>query len=315
MQKPRILVVGDISIELVLGTAILPPPTGVANAESFAYSPGGKGVLSSVALARLGADAVLLTKVGEDLYGKELCDYLSDEGVDTRFVAKDGEHNTATEVVLRERLSSERRLVYAGALGTFAEEDVEGGFLSYPDAVILHGNLPTTVLTRTCEKAAAEGLPLFLLGLPDVLRDAGAPTVSCEILSVDEEEIQRATGIRPADQERCMKACIALTRLVKAHYVVLRLGERGCFLYDGTFHTFISAYDVPQPEGVSADEAFGAALVFEFLRSQGNVRRACDYATVVSAVYLTQGGGLPAYPSERDIKQFLVRNEIDFEGE
>lgn len=315
MKQPRILVVGDICTELVLSTTILPPPTGVATAESLEYLPGGKGLLSSVALARLGADAVLLSKVGEDLYGKELCDYLSDEGVDTRYVVRDRERGTATEVTLQERLSSARRLVYAGALGTFGEEDVVGGFISYPDAVILHGELPDAVLDKTCEVVTDKELLLFVASLPDPTRYPLTRLTACEILSVDEKEIYDATGIRPADQERCMRACIALTKKIKAKYVVLRLGERGCFLYDGTFYSFISAYDVPQPEGVSDDEAFAAALVFEYLRSEGDIRRACDYATIVSAVYLSHGGGLRAYPSERDLKRFIARNDIDFELE
>jgi ribokinase len=110
-----------------------------------------------------------------------------------------------------------------------------------------------------------------------------------------------------------MRACIALSQRVKAKYVVIRLGERGTFLFDGKFSTFVSAYDVPQPKGVESDDAFGAALVHEYLRSDGDIARACDFATVVSAVYLARGGGLRAYPYFEDVRRFVKKNEIDYD--
>lgn len=312
MQKPRILVIGDVSTELVVRTDRLPAPGGATDVESFDYLPGGEGTHSAVALARLGADAVICAKLGDDSYGEELAEYLGDEGVDVRFLAEARGENTALEVILREQGIAERRLCYAGALLRFDDSDVEESFICYPDAVMLHGDLPAQVIDKAVKMAGDKKLPLFLASLPDPSRYSLSRLGECEILTVDETQTERVTGIRPADQERCMKACIALTRAVKAKYVVLRLGERGCFLYDGVFHRFISAYDVPQPAGVSADEAFSAALALEYLRSDGDIRRACDYATIVSAVYLTRGGGLRAYPSAGDVRQFILRNEIEF---
>lgn len=312
VQKPRILVVGDVSIELLVKTSRLPSPGGAEDVESFDYLPGGNGTHSSVALARLGADCVISAKLGDDSYAAELAEYLSDEGVDARFLAEARGENTALEILLAEENAPIRRLCYAGALLRFTDSDVEEAFICYPDAVMLHGELPSQVLDQTVRAASAKSLPLFLASLPDPSRHPLTRLGSCEILTVDEAQTERATGIRPADQERCMKACMALTRTVKAKYVVLRLGERGCFLYDGTYHRFIAAYDVPIPKGVSADEAFSAALALEYLRSEGDIRRACDYATIVSAVYLTRGGGLRAYPSAGDVKQFIQRNEIEF---
>lgn len=312
VQKPRILVVGDVSIELLVRAERLPLPGGAEDVKSFDYLPGGNGTHSSVALARLGADSVISAKLGDDSYAEELAEYLSDEGVDARFLAEARGENTALEIILAEEGGASRRLCYAGALLRFSESDVEESFICYPDAVMLHGDLPSAVLDKTVRMAAIKELPLFLASLPDPSRHPLAQLGPCEILTVDEAQTERVTGIRPADQERCMKACMALTRVVKAKYVVLRLGERGCFLYDGTYHRFIAAYDVPVPKGVSADEAFSAALALEYLRSDGDIRRACDYATIVSAVYLTRGGGLRAYPSAGDVKQFIQRNEIEF---
>lgn len=312
MQKPRVLVIGDVSVELVVKTEYIPENGGSVSADSFDYMPGGRGTTSAVSMARLGADAVLCSAMGDDSYGKELGEYYSSEAVDTRFFVKKRGESTSTELVLRDFSGSERRISYGGALYKFTDSDIEEAFISYPDAVLLHGNLPERIIDVTTEQAYSQKLPMFIASLPDPSRYPLSRIKECEILVVDEDDAYRCSGIRPSDQEKCMRVCMALSQRVKAKYVIIRLGERGAFLYDGTFYSFISAYDVPAPKGVSADDAYTSALVYEYLRTDGDIKRACDFAAIVSAIYLSRGGGLRAYPSSEDVKRFVFRNEIDY---
>ncbi len=313
MLKPRILVCGDIRTELVITVDTLPERNGRTEAESLDYLPGGKGSISSVALSRLGADTVLCSALGDDTYGKELFEYLSSEKVDARFAPQKRGESTPIDVIIKDQNDVSRTVGFGGALEKITEGDIDEAFISYPDAVVLHGTLPEKVIDRAVSQTDEHNLPLFLLTLPDPSKYPLSRIGECEILVTDENGALKYTGIRPADQEKCMRACIALTQRVKAKYVVMRLGERGTFLFDGTFYSFISAYDVPQPKGVESDDAFGAALVYEYLRSDGDIKRACDFATIVSAVYLTRGGGLRAYPYLEDVKRFIKRNEIDYD--
>lgn len=312
MQKPRILVVGVAGTEMVLKTPFLPTAGESAAVDSFHFLPGGGGTALSVALARLGSEPVLSAHLGGDPNAKELTDYLRSEGIDTRFLTEEPSESTALDVILREERQSDRRLRYAGASERFRSSDVEEAFLCYPDAVILHRGLPGEVNDEAVACAERRQLPLIVASLPDPARYTPSRFGACELLVVDSDDAERCTGIRPIDQEKCMKACMALTNRIKAKYVVLRLGERGVFLYDGMYYDFIAAYDVPQPNGVSSEHAFTAALVLEYLRSEGEVKRACEFASIVSAVYLTRGGGLRAYPTDEDVRRFIDRNEIDF---
>ncbi len=315
MLKPRILTVGDVTIEWTLQYRHLATPGTKVLGDQFHYLPGGRGTKTAVALARMGADPVLCARIGDDGNGEELLQYLSAEGVDTRFVNQTRGDNTALSVHLREEGIAERCLRFPAAGNRLSASDVEEGFISYPDAVILHGELPAEAYDEAVKMAKKQEIPLFLLSLSDDERYPIARFDSCEILSVDEEQALRYTGIRPSDQEKCMKACMALTQQIKAKYVILRLGERGSFLFDGLYYHFFSSYEVPQPTDVSTSEAFSSALVLEYLRSEGDIRRACEFASIVSALYLTRGGGFRAYPTMEDTKRFIYRNEIDFEIE
>jgi len=312
-MKPRVLIVGSACVELIVKTPSIPGAGQTTVGDCFYYLPGGKGTDTSVALARLGGDPVFSSKLGDDPNGKELADYLVSEGVDCRFVQFERGENTALEVVLREEGQADRRLAYPGAGALFSAEEVEEAFICYPDAVILHRGLPTSAIDEAATMAEKKKLPLFAVSLPDADAYPLSRLGECEALIVDEEDIARCTGIRPVDQEKCMKACMALTQHVKTKYVILRLGERGSFLYDGMYYHFIAAYDVPQPNGVTSEGAYAAAFVLEYLRSEGDLKRSCEFATIISAIYLTRGGGMRAYPTTEDVRRFILRNEIDFE--
>lgn len=312
MLKPRILTAGEVCTELILKSQSLPQPGGKAKGESFYYLPGGRGLHSAVALARLGADPVICARLGDDSYGSELIDYMGSESIDTRFLAKERGENTALSIRFFEDMTAERRLFFPGAGERLLDTDVEEAFICYPDAVMLHGELTPQAYDEAVKLACEQKLPFFLVSLPSPDRYSLNRFGACEIISMDEDDVQRTTGIRPSDQEKCMKACMALTQQIRTNYVVLRLGERGCFLFDGLYYHFFSSYDVPQPNGVTSDEAFSAALIREYLRSEGDIKRACEFATIVSAIYLTRGGGLRGYPSMEDVRRFIHRNEIDF---
>ncbi|MEH7523116.1 PfkB family carbohydrate kinase, partial [Bacillus sp. JJ1503] len=66
----------------------------------FQTNPGGKGANQAVAAARLGADVHMIGCVGNDSFGKELIQHLSDQGVDVSNVEPvTGSTGTATIIV------------------------------------------------------------------------------------------------------------------------------------------------------------------------------------------------------------------------
>lgn len=312
VQKPRILVIGDTSVEQTVKVDGFPEVNTVAEADLCDCLPGGDGTFIAVAMARLGGDSVLCTSMGDDTYASDLAEYFKAEGVDPRFAVMKRGESTATDIVIKSS-DGDRRISYRGALTRLAPEDVEEAFVSYPDGAVLSGRLPAQAIDEVVKQCGKQQIPLFITGLPDPSGYPISRLGDCELLVVDSEEAYRFTGIRPSDQEKCMRACIALGQRINAKYVVIRLEERGSFLFDGMYYNFFPALDVPDVEGVSSDSAFAAALVLEYLRSEGNIKHACDFATVVSALFMTRGGGLRACPGDEDVKRFMARNGIKLE--
>ena len=314
-MKPRILTLGTVSTEYLLHTGVLPAAGKTGNARDFTYLPGGNGTETAVAISRLGGEPLICAKVGDDAGAADIKEYLESENADTRFVTAQEGTNTALTIRIAENDDPERRIVCDGASAYLSESDIEYAFISYPDAVILHGSISLDALNKTVTLVRDEKnfTPLFVMS-------CGAPREfplerigSCEVLSVSDTEAFAYTGIEPADQEKCMKICLSLMQKVSAKHIIIRLGNRGYFLYDGTYCDFISAYNVIVPTGADSGNAFAAAFTLEYLRSEGDVKRSCEFASIVSAVYLTRGGGIMSYPRTEDIRRFIERNDIDFE--
>ena len=240
---------------------------------------------------------------------KELRGYLSDEKTDVRFVTPAHGCDTAVRVTVTDREGGRRSLFCPGAGGLLDRKDIEEAFISYPDAVLIQAGIPARAAAAAAVTAAAERVPVFVMSA-----DGGAclPVLGrteCEIFSVAEEEIEACTGIEPSDQEKCMKACIVLSQAVKAKYIILRLGDgdRGYFLFDGKYYSFISACGEKKRRGIKTDGVFSAALVLEYMKSGGDIKRACGYAAVAAAAFVSRGGGLRAYPSADEIRRYTEK--------
>ena len=67
-ERPRIMVLGSINMDLVATTPALPQPGETVMGSSFATLPGGKGANQAVAAARLGADVRMIGRVGDDTF-------------------------------------------------------------------------------------------------------------------------------------------------------------------------------------------------------------------------------------------------------
>ena len=85
----RIAVVGSLNMDLVARVTSLPAIGETVGEARFMAVPGGKGANQAVAAARLGAEVVLIGRVGRDGYGVELRRGLAADGVDATHVLDD----------------------------------------------------------------------------------------------------------------------------------------------------------------------------------------------------------------------------------
>ena len=306
-MKPRILTVSSAYMEFALRLDKFPDEGEVVAEKEYEYIAGGRGVGAAVALAKLGADSIFCTKLGTDGNGAKLRNYCEDIGIDTRFISMDRTKKTGMYFNVYEEDGNKRIVRYPGTNLLLRRTDVEEAFTCYPDALLLQFDVPADSAIAATQYAAEQDIPVFVDAGPINPELNISKLDRVEVFSPNADETYAYSGVYPSDVNKCIKACMALEQKIKAKYYVLKLGSRGCFLYDGKYYKFFPAIEVNAVDHGSAGEAFTSALALEYMRTGGDIKSACEYANVVGAITVTRPGTAKSIPSASEVESFLAK--------
>lgn len=302
MQK-RVLVIGAANVDLTMFLDYMPGNGQTVVGNKFRFLPSGKGANTAVAVSRLGTGALLCTRTGKDMNGDRVRRIFAEEKIDMRFLSSDQAKPTGLSVVLNDASGAERAVVFPGANSSVTEADVEAAFTSYPDAAILQFEMPENVILAAARFAADQGIPLILDPVPARRSFPFERMDPVEIFSPNANETYLYTGIMPTGTEKTLLACRELTKIVKASYYVIKLGDRGAFVFDGKYYNVVPGYDVKVVDHTCAGDAFTAALTCEYLET-GNINEAAAFANLAGALAVSKVGTIPSLPTRDEVLAF-----------
>ena len=303
MAKKRILFIGNAAIRFAVGTPYIPAPgESILSDGNYTFAPGGRSALSAIAAARLGYDAVLCARVGDDYYGDRLVEVFRNEGLHIANVTVKRECQTGLSLELTERDGTTREIFFPGANAHLDYAYAEGAMGSYPDAIVASLEGDPEMILRLSAIAEERGIPFFLDG--SVRREA-VPTDfpfeklgATELLILNEEDARLFSGIEPGNEENRKLACYTIRKRFDVRYIVLQLGNVGSFIYDGKYCSAISGPESEVVDPAGASEAYTAALVGHYLHG-GDLRSAAEFASTVYAAVASRHGGYQSLPKKK----------------
>lgn len=229
---------------------------------------------------------------------------------------EDAETPTGLASILVEENGKNRIIVYPGANMKMTAADIEEPFTCYPEAVYMQLEIPDEAILEAARRAHEANIPVFIdagparLDFP--LRDLGR----VEIFSPNESETRVFTGIAPTNEETTLRAAIRLSTLVDARYIVIKLGERGSFIYDvdGKQYFVVPAEEVQAVDTTAAGDVFTAAMVYVYLQN-GSILSAVKYATCAAAISVTREGASSSIPTRSEVIAYARRKKAGENGE
>lgn len=310
-MKKKILIVGSANMDLTMNMYRIPKEgETLFDDGGVAYLPGGKGANAAIAFAKLGADSVFVAKLGADLHGQRLYNYYKNEGINTSGIKVDKEEPTGLAVVMKEASGENRTLVYPGANAKLTLENIGEAFTSSPAGLYLSLEIPFETVLASANIAKGRGVPIFIDATPADKTQPLDKLPGVEIFSPNETETLEYTGIKPESAETCLRAAIALSKRVKAKYIVIKMGARGAFIYDGMKYFIIPALSAGKVvDTASAGDAFTAAMTLKYLET-GDIRIAVRYGCAAAAITVTRRGGTGSVPTEDEVKRLMFKYEI-----
>lgn len=310
-MKKRILVVSSANMDFVMNVSRLPMP-GETIMENGNYKliPGGKGANSAIAVERLGGDCVFCAKLGRDANGEALKNLYAAEGINLSAIRWTPEAPTGLAAITVEEDGTNRISVFPGANNYLNADDAEEALLCYPDALLMHFEIPNEAIITAAHFAAKKNIPIVIDAGPAKPDFPFEKLPPLEIFSPNESETEIYTGINPNTAENALRAAVALQKIVRSHYYVIKLGGRGALVYDGKYYNIAPSYEVKAVDTTAAGDSFTAALTLEYLRS-GNIMRSCRYANSASALVVSRGGASTSIPNEKQLAEFIKAKRIE----
>jgi len=304
MNKKKILVIGSVNMDLILQTDRIPLPSESYIGQAYTYLPGGKGANQAVAAARIGAEVSFLSRIGKDAHGESLKAGLVQEGIDTALVTVSESAPSGMAVILLEAEGQNRILIYPGANMELDEAAVRAAFTVDYDAVILQLEIPTAVVQAAVAEAAKRNIPVVLDAGP--AKDFPLESVQgLTILSPNETETFAMCGIDVKTEADALKASKILLARSQAKWVVLKLGARGAYIYDGQAGQMAAPFAITAIDPTAAGDSFTAALTVRYLQC-GDMLQAARYANAAGALAATRLGASASLPAAAEVDAFLA---------
>ena len=112
-------------------------------------------------------------------------------------------------------------------------------------------------------------------------------------------------GILPSDDESCIAACKILHERSNCKYVVLKMGDKGSFIYGEGICQMVPTFKVDAVDPTAAGDCFTGVLVKQFAET-GDIIASARYASAAAALSVQQLGAQPSLPQKEAIDAFIA---------
>ncbi|HEY63874.1 MAG TPA: ribokinase [Caldilineae bacterium] len=303
---PTIAVVGSIITDLAVLTPRFPQRGENLLAHRLQIGPGGKGANAAVAAARLGAEAILVGRVGDDDFGRNELAALRAEGVNTDAVSIDPEVQTGVAVIMVDDEGENTILVIIGANDRLRPEHVEAGLAPHwdrLDALLVNFEVPEASVAAAIRAGSEHGVPVIVDAGPP--RPYG-PDVWGRATVISPNALEAATLVgHPVEDDAAAEE--AARELLEAgpEAVVLKRGAAGALLATRDEVQLIPSFQVDVVDTTGAGDAFSGALVVAMAEGKP-LPEAVRFANAAGALAVTKVGTLHAMPTRADVESFLA---------
>ena len=287
-------------MDMVVKADRIPAPGETILSGDFFMNPGGKGANQAVAAARLGGKVTFVSKLGDDMFGKQFAELFKDEGINTSFLLFDPQLPSGVALITVDKSGENSIVVASGANAAMLEEDTDPILheITSRDIVLLQLETPMKVVEHVSAYGAAKNTKV-------ILNPAPAAALSPEllqhlhILTPNETEASIISGIQVTDITSAEKAAQLITgRGVKN--VIITLGAQGAMVCEAGKCSMVNAVRVTPVDTTAAGDVFNGALAVAL--SEGKtLTEAVQFGCAAAAISVTRLGAQSSIPFRKEL--------------
>jgi len=303
MMGKRIVGLGLTGMDLIAEVDEIPGPDEHAFMRGFEKQAGGIVGNALAAAARLGLEAAWIGKVADDDAGNYIISEVRKENIDTSMVVVEKGARSPFSIVLVDRKTKGRSIIFNRGCSTKYGSEVSDEFLKKYDVIHLDGYFFDAALEAALKakrlgvKVSLDAGLMFpgldpLLGIADIFIPTRkiATELTCE-----------------KDTERAIRKLADMGPEI----VVVTMGKSGCAGLWGDEFVSAPAFKVDAIDTTGAGDTFHGAFIFAYLKGW-TFEQMLVFSNAVSALKCTRLGGRKGMPRFDEVADFLDERGFNF---
>jgi ribokinase len=303
----KIYIAGSLNMDLVARVARHPQLGETVPGRDLATFPGGKGANQAVATARLGGDAVMVGRVGDDAFGVRLREFLRSNGVDLVHVTT-ADLPTGVALIVVADSGENSIVVVPGANERLTAAELERVDIAAGDLALCQFETPLDATESFFARSRAAGARTILNAAP-ARRCPRSLLELADLVIVNETELaflleQDSLGV---SSPAAAAAAASRLRTRPDQIVIATLGPQGCVALVNDRLIAIEGHRVEVVDTTGAGDTFIGALAAR-LAAGHDLEAALVYANAAAALSVQRPGAGPSIPTPAEVDRLLGRS-------
>ncbi len=289
----RLLVVGDATVDQMFFVDALPEPGGEVTALRAMMEPGGAGGTMATALARLGHDVAIATRVGKGPFSNLALRHVLSSGVDVSLLQRDERQQTSSVTILITPDTQRTMISAVGASRYLDSAALEPAQVASRDALVMSAyslvaGPQREYAVQALAYAAEAGVTTFVdmgSGAVNALQGRLLPLLrDVDYVLMNERELFALTG------ESSISDAVAGLRAEGIARLVVKVGEMGSIIVTDELTELVEAMEVDDViDSTGAGDYYTAAFAHGILAGAG-LHEAAWLGNVAGALNTTRVG-------------------------
>ncbi len=307
MTRPKICVVGASNLDLISYLPRLPRMGETLHGTRFHMGYGGKGANQAVMAAKLGADVVMVTKLGQDIFGENTLKNFQSFGMDTRYVFFTDQAFSGVAPIAVDPEGHNAIIIVTGANDLLTAEEIEAArpAIAASQIVVCQLEIPLEITLAALRVARREAVTTIFNPAPARPELPDEVYRLSDIFCPNETETELLTNMPIASLDDAQSAARLLLRR-GAGTVILTLGERGSLLVNSEGAVHVPATPVRAYDTTGAGDAYVGSLAY-FLAAGKPLADAMARANQIAAISVQSAGTQTSFPTAADLPSELLR--------
>ncbi|CAF0735378.1 unnamed protein product [Adineta steineri] len=305
-KKFDVCIVGSCNVDLISYVDRTPKIGETIEGNKFEKGFGGKGANQCVQAAKLGGKVAMISKLGDDVFGKEYLDNLKKLGINTDHVGITNEAATGVAPIIVDKEGRNSIIVILGANLLLNENDIEKAedIIRQSKVVVCQLEIRQETVLKTFEIARKHSVLSILNPAPMSEKLNRNLLSAADVICPNQTEAEVLCDFTVETIDDAKKACKKLLEL-GSRIAIITMGDQGAVISneDGQYEHVEIEKSSSVCDSTGAGDSFVGTLALlmareEKLSLKDQVKRACR----VASQSVEKKGTQTSYPTKEELR-------------